>query len=79
MQLKFSNGAKSEMLISDKADQRDTNESEVEIDTSRTIRYVKLHVQQDASYEGIMLLDANRDAIVNVIWSDHPKGSWTQE
>ena len=72
IQLKFNNGAKSEMFASAEARQRDTNESEIEIDTSKTIRYVKMHILQDASYEGIELLDENRQPIVSKIWSDYP-------
>ena len=74
MQLHFSNGVSSPMigLLN-----QNRYRKKIDIDTTKTIRYVSMRVYSDG-FQGIRLLDMEGDLIVEEIWGD-PRlgGEWT--
>ena len=53
-------------------------ENTLEIDTSKTIRYVQMHKFHNYVFEGIRFLDADQLVITEKIWDAMPGGSWTE-
>ena len=74
IQLAFSNGI-STPLFETSATYWDELKN-VEVDTTRTIRYISLRFNSVA-YEGLRLYDEQKDYILDLTWHESPKGGWS--
>jgi len=49
----------------------------IEIDTSKTIRYVQMRIYLNYLFEGLRFSDEDGNTIQEVVWDARPGGDWT--
>ena len=72
IQLHFSNGKETDFIGTKMAKYRDTRQ-EIQVDTSKEIKAIQMHIHQH-KFEGIRLLADDDEKILHKIWDEKPKG-----
>ena len=76
MMLGFADGTNSTMLQSDNATLEQIQT--IQIDQSRRIHAVSVHIYKGRNLEGLRMYDADMGLLVDFMWKSNAEGIWTE-